>query len=1303
MNVQNIQPKIYFNNKYQTSKNLNSKNSPIFVDDSTVKSHIVLAQDLSVFNSQVKSPSFGGWFDKTEVPYDEKPYKRKLFSQDLIYEKGKIYVNTSNPMVVKQILKEKYFSYDKDYKYEILTEENKKPLTNAQVEMLNNILNNRNCINLFNIKDFDYVLKHKDKGFVAACFANEISPTQVQDSYIGIFKKLNEATDDRGNKKYSRLALSDIENVTEENFEFFDKVYNYSVYGRFGGSHKERQALLQNIENANLLIDFLTESNVILESDLSCKIVQSEHFDKWMNILNEIQNAWEIDSKKSGQTRFFITYFDLFEQAVESKKYNPIIIDKVLKEAQNRDISVHKNVLLDKNIAKEILKKLNCGDEDDAIFMMWTGHMLTQEIKLELTKLREKRELTRVDYAVFEYAMNNNIKSSVLDVIENKPNLASVIAHYQEIRRVFGEVSSKTQEANKSLFNKKNDYTEDETNVIHKLLNKYPDNISSITFDRLKKIGYLNDNLFGLNYDVSNIMSIILNLKIEDETIKKVLNLNIKGFALNQKYFKSYMSFEEISNRLDLLKEISEILPNYMDKLNTDSKTVAESCEFLKEAIKIGLCDNLIKKGLECGCGVDEIEKLKYIHRKAPQVFDFYNIKNKEELDLFVSYIDENAFERYGRAVLDFAISRKYLAENLPDINELYSLSDISTREIEQLLKFGRRNRHDLKKLSLMELNKFFGLFFDSQLYETRLGREIKEDGGIKGIISSIIEEKVSGKNVVKPINTKAQGDLFNRLSIDKLHKSFEKFDANDFQNQKPFNLKYSRDKFISDMQNICKNYSQKDIDKVFEFLGFSLTLENDFACSNYDIPSDFSVEQRQMTMTLNKQIDKFIYENKVLLPENPQMEKLLNSIIDFFPEFISIIGKKQHKTHNYTIDVHTLKVLQECVNNPEYEKLSAKDRMILNIAVLLHDLGKKEGVDDEGHYELSAIFAKTIFKKLKINDEMKERIYNLVENHHWLGNLQKGYVTPDEVASVFRSPNDYKLAKIFAQADLKGVSDKFYIMCSSALTGENVKNAEKILEKIHSTNPVLFTSKILPKANIKRIDGVKVIDIVNGCDNLSEIFGNDIKNKEDLRFLVHMFQEANIENFINLKALCELGNNANLSASFVAYQNNPTYGGFKYGVVLDAPHFNVLLISNRNSSTGCKKDSYDMVAMLNPYGNSDARKKSIELLKYELGASDKEYAQIYKQLSECKKKSQIKDIKVGKKIFKKEDILESIKIFENSFLNKSRHNEVVAYNPKIRGLIAMINKHEDIPSEMKDFAKKHDLPIILLGDNTKY
>ena len=265
------------------------------------------------------------------------------------------------------------------------------------------------------------------------------------------------------------------------------------------------------------------------------------------------------------------------------------------------------------------------------------------------------------------------------------------------------------------------------------------------------------------------------------------------------------------------------------------------------------------------------------------------------------------------------------------------------------------------------------------------------------------------------------------------------------------------------------------------------------------------------------------------------------------------------------------------------------------------------------------------------------------------------------------------------------------------------MQNVEKILNNIHSTNPILFTSKILPKANIKKIDGVKVIDIVNGDDNLTEIFGKDVKSKEDLRCLVHMIEDVGMEKFVNLKALCSLGNSANLSTSYVSYNNNPTYYNYKFGIVVDVPHFNILLVSKRNNSTGCKKDERNMVLMLNPYGDSNLRKKHIELLKYELGVDDDEYVQIYRQVSSCKKKSQIKDVEIGKRIITKEEILGAVTVFEKSLLSKTNHNEVVVYNPRMSGLIAMVDKYDEVPKEMRKFAQKYDLPIIILGGNTRY
>ena len=42
-------------------------------------------------------------------------------------------------------------------------------------------------------------------------------------------------------------------------------------------------------------------------------------------------------------------------------------------------------------------------------------------------------------------------------------------------------------------------------------------------------------------------------------------------------------------------------------------------------------------------------------------------------------------------------------------------------------------------------------------------------------------------------------------------------------------------------------------------------------------------------------------------------------------------------------------------------------------------------------------------------------------------------------------------------------------------------------------------------------------------------------------------------------------------------------------------------------------------------------------------------------------------------------------------------HSEIVPINPRVKGLIAKVEKLEDCPEEFLKFAKLHNLPIILM------
>ena len=95
------------------------------------------------------------------------------------------------------------------------------------------------------------------------------------------------------------------------------------------------------------------------------------------------------------------------------------------------------------------------------------------------------------------------------------------------------------------------------------------------------------------------------------------------------------------------------------------------------------------------------------------------------------------------------------------------------------------------------------------------------------------------------------------------------------------------------------------------------------------------------------------------------------------------------------------------------------------------------------------------------------------------------------------------------------------------------------------------------------------------------------------------------------------------------------------------------------------------------------------------------EYAQLSKYLLTKKYLSQItNDIKIGNQLIKASVLTSCLeKSREKLFEETQVHNEIVAINPKIKGLIVKGETLDECPKEFLYFAQKHDLPIILMKD----
>ena len=237
--------------------------------------------------------------------------------------------------------------------------------------------------------------------------------------------------------------------------------------------------------------------------------------------------------------------------------------------------------------------------------------------------------------------------------------------------------------------------------------------------------------------------------------------------------------------------------------------------------------------------------------------------------------------------------------------------------------------------------------------------------------------------------------------------------------------LKYSRQDFIRDILNCISLYDYSRQTDLTGFFGFVIDKNIDGVDIIKGYPSVENLSSDDISVSSSKiyhYVKLFTRENEVIIKDNQKIADYLNTIIKALPEFLTLLGKIQHKTHSYSVDVHTLKVLQEVMTNQEYTALPVEDRRVLQIAVLLHDITKKEGEIDKSHPSCGAKDAGFILNKLNLTDKTKSRICLIIKNHDWLERYNKGLTSAQEFAKILKEGNDFLMLAILAEADLKAV-----------------------------------------------------------------------------------------------------------------------------------------------------------------------------------------------------------------------------------------------------------------------------------------
>lgn len=624
-----------------------------------------------------------------------------------------------------------------------------------------------------------------------------------------------------------------------------------------------------------------------------------------------------------------------------------------------------------------------------------------------------------------------------------------------------------------------------------------------------------------------------------------------------------------------------------------------------------------------------------------------------------------------------------------------------------------KTNDYDFGEMSLKQKMEYIGalekvqnqnVFTQKEKQQLHLEDKIRE-------CKELVHNVIFPTEVSKDDNLKMMKGFFanNNPKLEQLLSStqFEKFSKDGLA------LTYSRKSFLSDLTSVLKELSQDEQNAIFNKLGIKPVLDGKNIIGydgiiNLGKLSKDGTEGKALNLAT-----KFIKENSIVTGEK-DLDEALNSLICAMPEFINIIGKQQHIEHDFSLDIHILTVLKNAISNPKYQNLSNEEKFCLKIATIFHDIAKPEFQKDGTHPAMSALYARDILNKSSIvlSDEMKNRIFELINNHHWLAAYNSGALSPDELAVIFRRTGDLKIAQIMAEADLKGVNvnHNSYNLYGKALDYSMQKPIEKALDRINAMGQIFLPNKIITPSKIPNVEykgkTYKVINFkeLSADTDLFQLGFEPNTTVDNLRLFIHTVNDNKISNLENVYRLNDSNNQGFICASYVSVQDKPTFGNNKFGVSLYGENVNIANASFSNQGSGSNKDFFGFSEILRGQNSKSAYRKLIpDLIKKELNLSDEEYALLYTKLQKIRYISQLDNIgtiTLGEKTFSAKQIKDAIRNADEITIAslKSQHNEVNLYTPKTQAVVAKVNSIEELPQELLNFAHKYNLPIFILG-----
>ena len=551
--------------------------------------------------------------------------------------------------------------------------------------------------------------------------------------------------------------------------------------------------------------------------------------------------------------------------------------------------------------------------------------------------------------------------------------------------------------------------------------------------------------------------------------------------------------------------------------------------------------------------------------------------------------------------------------------------------------------------------------------------------------------------------------------------------------------LDYSRKQFISDIQDKLSKLSGTEKMKVYDYYGFDLTTDKNGTIQMHGYPINLNngiklaeIEDestKQVIEEIRPIVERFSTNNNVTIEGKPELTKQINSILTLFPEFRSIIGKEQHDTQDFTVDVHTLKVLQGVMSDTKYEKLSEHDKQIINIATILHDITKAEKLVDKTHAAYSAYDAYHLLAKMNMPEKDKQQIYQIIKNHEWLAEYNSKIKigiheyrekTPTEkdksakdIAFELKDGNNFELSNMLTKADMKAVkeTDAFFNKYAAAFN-EATSRIKPFVDNIQKTAIHLPQTKI-PKASELIIDGENVKEYITKDKN-----GNQIKNKivylkpnmdlgklgfekglnsDDFNVIVHALDKDSQS--ATFQALGNIDSDSLLSSSYITYKKGNYHVFRPQGFILDVNSNDIQAGTYKDFGSGYGKD---LDTLKSEYLFNGSRKSirnfMSDQLKRKMKLSDGEYKRLYPEIADKSitdlDKSHPKVANAMREIFME------MEVHKRKYGRD--YNEWLVSRPKIQGVFIEGSEYKygkDVPEFLAKYAAENDLPIIYFGE----